>query len=105
MVKNISLSILFMVIGLYAPIVLYPFATPDSDAKIIQYALAKEGKFYEPKKINQLEIVLIDGKVKDKSNLFFKKEGHVAIPFKYIYAFGVTMFFIGATIHLMKRES
>ena len=92
-----------MCVGLYLPIVFYPFCTPNSDAKAIQFAVATKGILYQPK-INELEIVIVDGKIEDGSKLSFKKIGHLAIPYKYTYAIGITMFFVGVIINSAYRK-
>ena len=84
-----KIGILIVILGAFLPSVLYPFASLTTDASIFRIAFATKGVLY-PTTLKDLEVVLVEGKL--------------AIPYRYILAGGVSIFFTGITVVAISRK-
>lgn len=89
-----TLGIILMMVGAFFPSVLYPFARPSTMVTIMQISLASKGMLYQPR-LYDLEIVVIGGKWQAEGKNSGHFEGHIAIPYHYLLASGITVVFIG----------
>jgi hypothetical protein len=92
-----------MIIGIFLPSVLYPFAEPPGPYR--------DGAFGAKAPITKYEIVIKKGKwVPGEGTgvwaiLSGHYEGRVIIPYKYFIAIGITIFFIGLTTLVFKSRN
>lgn len=100
--KKIGISLI--ILGIFIPSVLYPFAKPSRPALYMKIALATKGVQYKPRQ-NELEIVWKAGewKAEGKSGHYI---GRVAVPYPYFVAAGITTAFLGLAfiVFLRKKE-
>jgi hypothetical protein len=84
-----KVGILIVILGAFPPSVLYPSASPTTDASILRIAFATEGVLY-PTTLKDLEVVLVEGKL--------------AILFRYTLGAGVSIFFTGIAVVALSRK-
>jgi hypothetical protein len=79
-IKTKQFGMLLIAVGIFIPLILYPFTTETTEALLMRYAYAKDRIPYDGVGLNDLRVV------------FFK----VAIPYKYPVALGILFVFIGS---------
>lgn len=86
-----KIGIIFALLGLFIPSILYPFTEPTQEALKKQLMAISRGASIDLR-LNDLEIVLKreDLRYNDPS-----KRMPFAIPYKYFVAVGITLIFIG----------
>jgi len=105
MSKSKKVGILLIIIGVFIPSVLYPFATLTISATLIKIAFATRGAQYE-QRLSDLEVVFkkgygIAGYSEGKIAV---PEGRIAVPYRYIVAFGITIAFVGISFVALSRK-
>jgi len=93
------IAIIIIIVGAFILTVLYPFTSLTSSANILRFALGTKGVIYKPR-LNDIEkgIWIKD----DDYNGHF--EGHIAVPYHYVLAFGITLAFLGVGLLSLSRS-
>lgn len=101
MSKTKRIGIVLILVGLFIPSLLYPFAEPTYQATLERVLFANRG-IYTPSDVGlrDLEIAFSKGTFIAAEQ---RIEGRVAIPYKYVVAFGVILAFTGAGFLFLKR--
>ena len=97
MSKLKRIGIIFIVVGVFIPSVLYPFTSLTTDATLLQAAFGSRGVVYEPR-LNDLGIVLKKGNWIKGGNHQGHYEGRIAVAYHYTLAIGITIAFIGISM-------
>lgn len=97
MSRRIRIGIVLIIIGLFVPSVLYPFALKTRSALLIYYAVLQRGGTYKPS-LDELEIVIQVGEWISEGKFKGHYENRIAIPYHFILAGGITVFFIGICV-------
>ena len=93
--KTRQFGVVLIILGAFIPSILYPFTSITTSATLVKLAFAMKGVSYDTS-LQDLEIVLMKGEwKKDSKNGGGHYEGRLALPYKYIMAFGILLFFIG----------
>lgn len=92
-------GIVLILVGLFIPSLLYPFAEPTYMANLERVLFATKG-VHRYVGLRDLEITFKKGTFIAKEQRF---EGRVAIPYKHVVAFGVILVFTGAGFIFLKR--
>lgn len=91
-------GVLLIIIGAFIPSILYPFSSLSNSAILLKAAFASEGVSYDTR-IQDLEIVFAKGEwIKGNNKVNGHYKGRLAIPYKYILAFGILLAFVGIGI-------
>ena len=101
-------GIILVLWGAFIPPILYPFTSLTPLALLAKGLLAQRGVIYKTT-ISDLEILIKEGKPKlaPKENLYYfagEYDDRLAIPYKYPFAFGIVLFFIGITLNTNRRQ-
>ena len=88
--KTTKIGIILILVGIFVPLVLYPFVTLRKDNFV-----PNPTGLYKEHYIGQSEIVLRKGCYIDETEEIFN---HTAIPYKYIISFGIAFIGIGTGI-------
>jgi hypothetical protein len=103
MAASKKIGILPLILGVFIPSILYPFATITTGATIMQGLFATKGVLYKLT-LQQLKIVFSSGRyITDSKGGHY--QGCLAVPYHYAIAIGVAILFAGiATIVLSRRK-
>lgn len=95
--KTKQLGILLVIIGIFIPLILFPFITV-SPSSMVEYAILSKVGIHYNLNLKDYEIVIIGGKYNsnNKKNIAIP-DGRVALPYKYPVAFGILLSFFGVT--------
>jgi hypothetical protein len=91
--KKFGLSLI--ILGAFIPSILYPFTSLTGNATVKLIIFAQNGLSYDTS-LKDLEVVFKKGeREKDSKNNTGQYQGRLALPYKYIIAFGILIIFIG----------
>jgi hypothetical protein len=94
MARKTRVGTILIIIGLFIPSVLYPFTLKTRSALLMHYAVLQRGGTYKPS-LDELEIVIKKGRWIGKDEFEGHYENRIAIPYHFVLAGGITIFFIG----------
>ncbi len=98
-----KLGAILILIGVCCPIGLYPFATPDLKAFIMQVAFAQRGVSYHPR-LSDLELVISSGEWTADTQNTGHFEGRFAIGYPKIVLVGLILGITGACLYFRSRN-
>ena len=88
-------------VGIFIPAILYPFAAPTGEALLLQGLALQKGGSVDVK-ISMLEVVIKEGMYHQRQmNSYY--EGRIAFPYKYPFAIGIILIFIGSGIIIFNK--
>jgi hypothetical protein len=101
-------GLILIIVGLLIPSILYPFTSLNPEARLAAGLYASRGVTYE-RKIDDLQILIKEGKPKldPKKNRYYfvgEYEDRLVIPYKYLLALGITLFFIGIAVATFSKK-
>ena len=116
--KNRKLGVILLLVGLFIPTVLYPFTSIDRSERLYRLIYKVKNLPYESPKFFDREVAFVKGeaiKDPDAEKVFNRVEysylikvdyeGRIAVPYKFILAFGITMSFIGMLIITLSTKT
>ena len=92
-----KIGIFLILVGFFIPSILYPFSTLTPSTDVMRMAFAAKGVQYSIT-VTDLELVLKEGEYREYKSGGGSWEGRIAIPYRYILAFGVVICFVGIGI-------
>lgn len=106
--KNRKLGVILLLVGLFIPTVSYPFTSINDTERLYRLiSQYKEISYDSPRFFNR-EVAIVKGKRKPNISSDLENpdyEGRIAIPYKFILAFGITITFIGLLIITLSKKT
>ena len=107
--KRQKIGLIFIIFGLFIPTVSYPFTTLNPSERLWKFLYGSKKLPYDSPKFFNREVVFVHGKpenspLEKEYGVLVNYEGRVAIPYKFVFAFGITISFIGIFLIILSQK-